>query len=230
MDLLIEGLKQSFELLSSGDALVFQAAFRTLWISLSAVLLASLFALPSGAALARAQFRGRDLLILLFRGGIALPTVFVGVVVFAMFSRNGPLGSLELIYTPWVIIIGEFLLALPIVLTLTHGAVKALDARVEETALTLGASRFQRFLTDLSEARTGILLAILTALARCMTELGIAMMVGGNIANRTRTLSTAIAQETGQGEFSRGLAMGLLLLLLALGITSLTALLARENS
>jgi tungstate transport system permease protein len=230
MDLLANGLAQAFELIYSGDILVFKAAFRTLWISLSAVFLASLIALPAGASLARTQFRGKRWFILIMRGGIALPTVFVGLFIFAMISRRGPLGSLELIYTPFAIILGEFLLALPIVLTLTHGAVKALDPRVQETALTLGAGPLQRFLTDLSEARTGILLAILSALARCLTELGIAMMVGGNIENRTRTLATAIAQETGQGEFARGLAMGLLLLLLALGVTSFTGLLARENS
>ncbi|MDF1663139.1 MAG: ABC transporter permease [Planctomycetota bacterium] len=230
MDLIVAGLKEAFHLIFSGDPLVFQAMFRTLWVSSFAVLSASLIAMPLGAVLARAQFFGKTALIVFIRGGIALPTVFVGIFVFALFSRRGPLGSLEILYTPWVIMVGEFLLAFPIILTLTHGAVKALDPRVDETARTLGAGPLQRFLTDLSEARTGILLAVLTAFARCLTELGIAVMVGGNIENRTRTLSTAIAQETAQGEFARGLAMGLILLILALGMTSTTGFLARENA
>lgn len=230
MELIVAGLKEALKLILSGDKLVFQAMFRTLWVSSFAVLSASCLAMPLGAVLARAQFFGKKALILVMRGGIALPTVFVGIFVFALFSRRGPMGSLELLYTPWVIVIGEFILAFPIILTLTHGAVKSLDPRVDETARTLGAGPLQRFLTDLSEARTGILLAVLSAFARCLTELGIAVMVGGNIENRTRTLSTAISQETAQGEFARGLAMGLILLILALGMTSTTGLLARENA
>ena len=121
------------------------------------------------------------------------------------------------------------LLALPILLALSHGAVSALDPRVGETAGILGAGRVRRLGTYLSEARSGILLAFLTAFARCVTELGIAMMVGGNIRLRTRTLATATALETGKGEFARGLAMGLVLVVIAIGVTALMVWISREE-
>jgi tungstate transport system permease protein len=133
------------------------------------------------------------------------------------------------LYTSWAIVIGEVLLALPIIVSFTHGAVKALDPRVAETALTLGAGALRRCRTYVSEARVGFLLAVLTAFARCVTELGIAMMVGGNIKGRTRTLATATALETGKGEFGRGLAMGIILLVIALLVTALMSALTRET-
>jgi tungstate transport system permease protein len=160
---------------------------------------------------------------------MAVPTVFVGIVCYALFSRRGPLGPIELLYTPWAIMVGELLLALPIVLCITHGAVQALDPRVGETALTLGAGPLRRWRTYISEARVGVMLGVLTAFARCVTELGIAMIVGGNIKERTRTLATATALETGKGEFARGLAMGVLLLVIALTVTILIAAITREQ-
>ena len=160
---------------------------------------------------------------------MAFPTGFVGLVCFALFSRRGPLGPLELLYTPWVIVWGEFLLALPMIVSITHGAIKSLDPRVSETAWTLGANRFRRWGTYVSEARVGVVLAVLTAFSRCVTELGIAMMVGGNIKDRTRTLATATALETGKGEFGRGMAMSLILLTIAMGVTFFIVLLSREE-
>ena len=134
-----------------------------------------------------------------------------------------------MLYTPWAICAGEFLLALPIIVALSHGALRALDPRVKETALTLGAGPLRRTATYLSEARIGTVLALLTAFARCVTELGIAIMVGGNISGRTRTLATATAMETARGEFERSLAMGLLLLLLALLIIGTIIVCGREE-
>jgi len=166
---------------------------------------------------------------LLFRAGMALPRVFIGSVCYAMFSRRGPLGPMELLYTPWAIVCGEFVLALPLIVSLSHAAIRELDPRVGETAWTLGAGLLGRCKTYLSEARLGIVLAILTAFARCVTELGIAMMVGGNIKNRTRTLATATALETGKGEFGRGMAMGFILLAIAVGVTWIIAYVGRDN-
>jgi tungstate transport system permease protein len=148
---------------------------------------------------------------------------------YAMFSRRGPLGPLELLYTPWGIVIGELLLAVPIIVGISHGAVKSLDPRVAETAWTLGAGPLQRWRTYISEARVSVMLAILTAFARCVTELGIAMIVGGNIKFRTRTLATATALETSKGEFARGIALGTLLLVIALVVTALIGWLSRED-
>ena len=133
---------------------------------------------------------------------MALPTVFVGMVCYALFSRRGVLGPLELLYSPCGIVCGELFLAVPIIVGITHGAVKSLDPRVGETAWTLGAGPLRRGLTFISEARIGVMLAVLTAFARCVTELGIAMIVGGNIKDQTRTLATATALETGKGEFA----------------------------
>jgi len=229
MDLIWGGLREAWGLLIRFDPQVMDAAARSLWVSLSAVALATLVGLPLGTLLARVPFAGRHLLVLAFRAAMAFPTVFLGMVCYALFSRRGPLGPLELLYTPWAIICGEFLLALPLVVSICHGAVRALDSRVGETARTLGAGPLRRLQTYVSEARGGMTLAILTAFARCVTELGIAMMVGGNIKDRTRTLATATALETGKGEFGRGMAMGLILLTLAMGVTVVIVLLSREG-
>ena len=229
MQLIWNGLQEAVQLVLSGDPLIFDAALRTIWISTLAVALASLFGLPLGIWLARSRFPGHRIVVLLFRAGMALPTVFVGTVCYALFSRRGILGPWELLYSPWGVVCGELLLAVPIIVGITHGAVQSLDPRVGETAWTLGAGRLRRGMTYLSEARTGVLLAVITAFARCVTELGIAMMVGGNIKQHTRTLATATAVETGKGEFARGLAMGSILLSLALIATCLIGWLSREH-
>ena len=229
MELIWEGFSDALGMIISGEPLVFSAAWRSLWISSSAVALAMLIGLPLGTWLARVQFRGNALIVLAFRAGMALPTVFVGMMCYAMFSRRGPLGSLELLYSPWGIVVGELLLAVPIIVGISHGAVKSLDPRVAETAWTLGAGPLRRWWTYISEARVSVLLAILTAFARCVTELGIAMIVGGNIKFRTRTLATATALETSKGEFARGIALGTLLLVIALVVTALIGWLSREN-
>jgi len=229
MDLIWDGFSEALRLVVNRDPLVMSAAWRSMWISSLAVGLATLAGLPLGTALAHATFLGKRWLVTALRAGMAVPTVFVGVVCYALFSRRGPMGPLELLYSPWAIVAGEFLLAFPIITAITHGAVKALDPRVAETALTLGAGRLRRWQTYISEARVGVVLAVLTAFGRCVTELGIAMMVGGNIKDRTRTLATATALETGKGEFVRGIAMGVVLLAIALSVTILLVLLSRED-
>ena len=229
MQELSSGLAEAWRMIASGDPLVYAAAWRTLWISSLAVALATCFGLPLGTGLARTQFAGNRLIVLIFRAGMALPTVFVGTVCYAVFSRRGLLGPLELLYTPWAVVIGELLLAIPIVVGISHGGIKSLDPRVGETAWTLGAPLWRRWFTYLSEARIAVVLAVLTAFARCVTELGIAMIVGGNIKHRTRTLATATALETSKGEFARGLALGMLLLSIALAVATFIGWLSREE-
>lgn len=223
-----EGLTEAFSLLRNGDAAVVDAAVRSVWVSALAVSAASVAGISIGLLLARKAVPGRRLLVVIARVGMAVPTVLIGLVCFALLSRRGPLGSLDLLYSHWAIVVGEFWLALPIVVTLTHGAVARLDARIPETARTLGAGPLQRALTYLNETRLAIVLALLTAFSRCFTELGIAMMVGGNLPGRTRTLTTATALETSRGEFARGIAMSLILLLIALLITAAAAWLNRN--
>ena len=229
MSLIREGGQEAIRLLVRFDPLVLDAAYRSLCISLFAVALATLVGLPLGTLLARVSFPAQQFVVLACRAGMAFPTVFVGIVCYALFSRRGPLGPSELLYTPWAIVCGEFLLAAPLVISISHGAVKALDPRIGETAWTLGAGPIRRWRTYISEARVGVTLAVLTAFSRCVTELGIAMMVGGNIKYRTRTLATATAMETGKGEFGRGLAMGLILLAIALSVALLIVVVSREN-
>lgn len=229
MELLIQGLLEAYRLVAARDPLIIGAACRSVWISSLAVASAAAFGLPIGTLLARTSWPGNRLVVLAARAGMAVPTVFLGIFCYALFSRRGPLGAIDLLYTPWAIVTGEFLLALPILVSITHGAVRSLDPRVAETAVTLGAGPWMRWRTYLSEARVGVLLGLLTAFARCVTELGIAMMVGGNIRGRTRTLATATALETGKGEFGRGLAMGLILLALALAVTLVIGTLTRET-
>ncbi|MBM83551.1 MAG: ABC transporter permease [Planctomycetaceae bacterium] len=229
MQLIWQGILDAIQLAAAGDRLVLAAAWRSFWISSLAVLTAALIGMPLGSFLARVAFPGRRLLVTSVRAAMAVPTVFLGLVCYSLLSRRGPLGDADFLYTPWAIVIGELMLALPIIIGLTHGAIKSLDRRVFETAATLGAGPLFRWFTYLSEARTAVILAVMTAFARCVTELGIAMMVGGNLKDRTRTLSTATAMETGRGEFSRGLAMGILLLLIALTATVVIATLSRER-
>lgn len=224
-----DGIVDAAKLLLQFDAAVIDAAVRSLWVSLFAVAAASFAGISLGLVLARKKFTGQRLLVLLFRVGMSVPTVLIGLLCFGVFSRRGIFGEAELLYTTWAIVIGEFFLALPIVATWTHGAIARLDPRVTETALTLGAGPFRRAWTYLSEVRLAIALAILTAFSRCFTELGIAMMVGGNMPGRTRTLTTATALETSRGEFARGIAMSLILLLVALLVTAALALVSRND-
>lgn len=232
-----EGFQQALKLLLERDASVFDAAVRSVQVSLTAVVAASIVGITIGLVLARKPFPGRNILVVLLRVGMSVPTVLIGLLCYGMLSRNGPFGTIDLgpfgtyqpLYTSTAIVIGEFFLALPIVATWTHGAVSRLDPRVAETARTLGAGPIQRSLTYLSEARIAIVLAVLTAFSRCFTELGIAMMVGGNIKDQTRTLTTATAMENSKGNFAHGVAMCLILLMLALIVTTAISLLSRNQ-
>lgn len=229
MNFLLDGISRALELLVHGDTEVLGAAWRSFWISSLAVALAAVPGIPVGVILARTRFPGRSLCIQLFRTGMALPTVFVGLICFGFFSRNGPLGILQILYTPWAIVTGEFLLALPIIVSLTQGAIAELDPRIDETVVTLGGNVWHRFRVLVFESRLSVLLGLLTAFSRCVTELGIAMMVGGNLKGHTRTLSTATALETSRGDFATGMAMGLILLLIALGSALLMSRMDRRS-
>jgi len=220
MELFRDGLIEAGKLIVRRDPLVMDAAWRSLWISLVATGMAAAIGILIGAWLGRKRFWGRSLIVLGFRAGMAVPTVLIGLVGYGLLSRRGVLGGLDWLYTPWAIVLGELCLALPIIVTWTQGAIGGLDPRLPETARFLGAGPLRRLATYLSEVRTALALAMLTAFARCFTELGIAMMVGGNLKYRTRTLTTATALETARGEFARGIAMGLILLGIAMLVTA----------
>jgi tungstate transport system permease protein len=147
---------------------------------------------------------------------MALPTVVVGLVLFGLFSRQGPAGSLGLLFTPWAMIAGQIVLATPIVANYVLAAVNGADQRIMDTVLTLGATRYQASIQLLKEIRFGVMAAVIAGFGRVIAEVGVAMMLGGNIRGFTRTMTTAIALETSKGEFAFGLALGIVLLSVAL--------------
>jgi tungstate transport system permease protein len=230
MDYILEGLVQAFRLLASGDAETFSALEATLRSSSLAMLVSLLLGLPLGFLLGHARFRGRRVWRTLVDTCLALPTVLIGLLVYAFLSRRGPLGQWGLLFTLPGLAIGQAILALPVVMALTASAVEGLDRRLGLTLLTLGASRRQLALTTLWEARAGLLAAAVNAYGRVVTEVGIAMMVGGNIKWHTRTVTTAIALETGKGEFAQGIALGIILLGVALLVNLSLIRLRRGNT
>jgi len=215
LDFIFEGFKQSVYLLISLDREVIGITFLSLKISLIATLLASLIGVPLGFIIGAYQFPGKSAIITFFNTLLSFPTVVVGLFVFAFISRQGPLGFLGLLFTPTAMIIGQFLLAIPIITALTISAVQSIDERVRLTALTLGANRIQTSIAILSETRFALIAAIIAGFSRIIGEVGSAIMLGGNIRNYTRTITTAIALETSKGEFGFAIALGLILMLVS---------------
>lgn len=190
----------------------------SLYTSLTAILLAGVVGVPLGTLVGLGRFPGRRVILTCLNTLMALPTVVVGLLLFGLFSRQGPLGSLGLLFTPWAMIIGQTVLAVPIVANFTVSVVAGADPRILPTAMTLGAGRLRSFTQLLREVRFGIIAAIVAGFGRVIAEVGIAMMLGGNIRGFTRTMTTAIALETSKGEFAFGLALGIVLLVVALAI------------
>ncbi len=188
----------------------------TIQVSGSALLLAAGFGLPLGALLGLAKFPGARLVQLLIYTGMGLPPVFVGLVVYLLFSRSGPLGSLDWLFTPTAMIVAQSILAFPIAAGLTVAAVRSVSPELVLQVRSLGATPGQERWTILRQARRGVLAAVLAAFGRIVAEVGAVLLVGGNIAGKTRVLSTAIVLETRQGNFGFALALGLVLLGLAL--------------
>lgn len=218
---LIDGAREAISLVLNGDPATYHAVQVSLTCTVIATLLAALLGVPLGAWLGLFRPRAR-LSILMLRVGMSIPTVVIGLLVFALFSRRGLLGDLDLLYTRTAIIVGEFVLALPLLAALTHAATASLDRGVVETSLTLGAGRVRTLFMALGEQRAALSAAYLVAFGRCITELGIALTVGGNLAMRTRTLPSTIQMEIARGDFARALAPGLILVALALVVTLVT--------
>ncbi|MBN2370177.1 MAG: ABC transporter permease [Vicinamibacteria bacterium] len=219
--ILLGGAAHAFRLIASGDARVYEAAFTSIWISCTATAFASAIGLPLGFFTAIGRFKGRVLLVAILNTLLALPTVIVGLFVYALIRRVSLLGPLDLLFSPGAMIVGQTFLAIPIVAALCLTAIETLDPAARETAFTLGASRKRLLLTVAWEARHGLLVAVAVAGGRLIGEVGVSMMLGGNITHYTRTLTTAIALETSKGEFAVAMAMGLILLALALGLNLL---------
>jgi tungstate transport system permease protein len=218
MDFLLQGLITAIELLRTVDPETFSAVYATLLVSAQSLAVTLALGLPLGFCLGYFDFGGKRQIRVVVDTLLSLPTVFIGLLVYAFFTARGPLGQMELLFTLPGIAVGLTILALPIVVALSATAVESMDRQLRVTLISLGASRSQLFLSTLWEARHGVIAAMLTAYGRVMTEVGIAMMVGGNIKWQTRTITTAIALETNKGEFAMGIALGLVLLLVAFGV------------
>lgn len=225
MDFLLSGLWQGARLLVSLDPEAYGIAWVSLRVSLCAVALAAAAGLPLGFVIAARRFPGRRWVMLAFNTLMSLPTVVVGLLVYGLLSAQGPLGPWRLLYTPGAMVLAQAILAWPLLTALTIAAVAGLEAKVAETALTLGAGPGQVAFKVLSEARYAIMAALAAAFGRVVTEVGAAIMVGGNIRHYTRTLTTAITLETGKGDFALGMALGLILLAIALAVNALSELL-----
>lgn len=210
--------REALGLLFSGDAELWQIIFISLRVSLWAMLIASPPAIALGYFLATASFPGRRLLVVTTQGLLASPTVVVGLILYLLLSRQGIFGSLKLLFTQEAMIIGQVLIALPVLIAFTISAVQGADPRARETAISLGALRWRTAWTTLLEVRFGVMAAVFNAFGRIVSEIGCSLMVGGNIAGVTRNIPTAIALETSKGEFAQGIALGFVLLLVALSV------------
>lgn len=193
---------------------IFEVTVLSLQVSTIATLVSLLIGLPLGTWLALGNFRGRAFILSIVNTGMALPPVVVGLVVAITLWRSGPLGSLRLIYTPWAIVIAQTIISAPVVIGLTAAALAALDPRLQQQLLGLGASRLQMVWHLWREARLPLLAALMAGFGSVISEVGASMMVGGNIRGQTRVLTTAIVLETSKGEFKRALALSALLLII----------------
>lgn len=218
---LINAIRDAFSLLFSGDAALWQIIWVSLKTSIIALLIAAPFAVIAGYVIAMRTFKGRRILIWLTQVALSLPTVLIGLLLYLMLSRQGPLGSLQWLFSQPGVIVGQVFIALPVLIAFTLAAVQAADRRLAETAISLGASPWRVMLTVLHEVRFGVMAAIISGFGRVISEVGCAIMVGGNIAGETRTITTAIALETSKGDFAQAVALGFVLVAVALGINAL---------
>ncbi|MBI2159069.1 MAG: ABC transporter permease [Candidatus Rokubacteria bacterium] len=214
MDLLLEGVRQALTLVLAGDSEIWAILLLSLQVSGSATLVSLATGIPAGAALALARFPGRSLVVSAVNSGMGLPPVVAGLFVTIMLWRSGPLGGLEILYTPAAIIVAQAVIAAPIVTGITLAAVQQVPAEFRLQLLALGASRVQMVWVVLREARLPMLAAVMAGFGGVISEIGASMMVGGNVKGQTRTLTTAMVLETGKGNFEVAIALALLLLVL----------------
>lgn len=210
------GAGRALELLAHGDADLWATFVRTIAISSTATLIAAALAVPAGIAVARSRGRAGRLLVAAFYAGMGLPTVLVGLLLTLLLWREGPLGAFELLYTPEAVVLGQMVIAFPIVGALTIAAIDAVPARVSRQIDALGANALQSARLLAREARRGILVAVLAGFGHALSEVGAAMMLGGNLAGSTRVLTTATVLAARMGQFD--LAIGLATLLFAVAL------------
>lgn len=223
-----QGFLRAVELIVSLDPEVIEIAGRSLRISIISTLLASLVCLPLGGLIHFHRFVGKRALVTIIQTLFSVPTVCVGLLVFLLFSRAGPFGGLDIMFTPTVMVIGQMILLIPILVGLTISALSGVSGKIQDTARALGASDRQAIAVILNEARFALVAAVVMGFGRVISEVGLALMVGGNIRGFTRVLTTAIALETQRGALELSLALGIILLLLASMVNLLLGLLQRR--
>jgi tungstate transport system permease protein len=221
MDLIWQGVLEALRLILSGDPGVLRITWLSIQISGVATLLSLVVGIPAGVGLALARFPGRGLLVALANTGMGLPPVVVGLFVSIFLWRSGPLGTLELLYTPAAIVIAQFVIAAPIVTGLTVAAMQQLNPKLRLQFMGLGASRGQVLWLLMREARLPLLAAVMAGFGGVISEVGASMMVGGNLLGQTRVLTTATVLETGKGNFDVAIALSVILLALVFGVNYL---------
>ncbi len=222
-------MNEALRLLLTGDPELYRIIARTLLISTAAAALAMLVGIPLGYGLARGRFPGRTMLLSLVNTGMGMPPVVVGLLVWLLLTRSGPLGSLDLIYTREAMVLAQFVIATPLVVGFTAASVQSLPAELPDLLYMLGAGRLRRLWIVAGEARLGLLAAIMAGFGAVVSEVGASMTVGGNLRGSTRVLTTAIVTETGRGNLPIALALGVMLLMLAFGVNLLLTLIQQRQ-
>lgn len=215
---ILGGIMKALQLIVSGDPTLYGIIFRSLFFSGSAVVLAVLWGTPIALLISLKDFRGKTIIKGFFNSLIGIPTVVLGLVLFLIFSKGGPLGFLGLLYTPVAIILGETVLVTPILISIMTSAIEAVDPSIMDLAKTLGASESQAAIAVLKEALIGVLLSNIASFNRAIAELGVALLVGGNIAGSTDVLTTAISRYTARGDLDLAVALGIFLIIIIFGI------------
>lgn len=211
---IIEGLIKAFELIISGNPTVMEITVRSVLVSGSATLLSALWGVPIATILGLYKFRGKFVLKAVFNALLGIPTVTLGLILYLFLSKSGPLGFLRILYDPLGIIVGQAILVTPIIVSFIASAIESVDPEIKDLAKTLGASEFEASMAVLKESLSGVVLAITASFNRAIAELGVALMVGGNISGRTSVLTTTIALETNAGNIALAIALAIVLLLI----------------
>jgi tungstate transport system permease protein len=215
------GLLQALELIAARDPQVVEITMRSIFISLSSAALAGIICIPLGGIIEFREFWGKRALINLIQTFYSLPTVTVGLLVFLLISRSGPLGFLNLLFSPGGMILGQAILVCPIMIGMTITALGSVGSQIRDTAKSLGATEMQIIITVIKEARVAVIAAVLLGFGRALSEVGVAMMIGGNIRGYTRVLTTSIALETSMGNLELSMALGIILISISLAINLL---------
>ena len=210
------GLLRAVELIITFDPEVMQIAGRSLRIALTSAVIASVICIPVASIIHFNEFRGKRFLVSLIQTFYSIPTVAIGLFVFVFISSAGPLGFLGIIFTPAAIVVGQVLLITPILLGLTISALRGVDRTILDTARSLGASQMQMMVLTIREARFAVMAAVIMGFGRAISEVGISLMIGGNIRGATRVITTAISLETSKGDLEFALALGIILIFIAL--------------